>query len=40
MGESWSYIAWLVGEYSHVMLIILGISALSGVLGFYIRRKN
>lgn len=40
MGESWEYIAWLAGEYSHVMLIVLGISALSGGIGFYIRRKT
>ena len=40
MGESWDYIAWLAGEYSHVMLIVLGISALSGGIGFYIRRKT
>lgn len=40
MGESWEYLSWLVGEYSHVMLIVLGISALSGILGFYFRRKT
>lgn len=40
MGESWEYIAWLAGEYSQVMLIVLGISALSGGIGFYIRRKT
>ena len=40
MGESWEYIAWLAGEYSHVMLIVLGLSALSGGIGFYIRRKT
>ena len=40
MGESWEYIAWLAGEYCDVLLIVLGISALSGGIGFYIRRKT
>lgn len=32
MGEAWGRIAYLAGEYAHVMLIVLGISAASGVL--------
>lgn len=32
MGEAWGRIAYLAGEYAHVMLIVLGISAVSGVL--------
>ena len=40
MGESWEYITFLAGEYSHVMLIILGISACSAYLGFRGKRKN
>lgn len=39
LGESWEYLAWLVGEYSHVMLIILGISGLSWGIGLILRRK-
>ena len=39
LGESWEYLAWLVGEYSHVMLIILGISGLSWGIGLFLRRK-
>lgn len=40
MGESWEYITFLAGEYSHVMLIILGISAFSAYLGFRGKRKG
>lgn len=40
LGESWESLSWLVGEYSHVMLIVLGISSFSGILGFYLRRKT
>ena len=32
VGESWGYIAYLAGEYSHVMLIVLGISGVSGLI--------
>ncbi len=39
VGESWGYIAYLAGEYSHVMLIVLGISAASGVIWMLGNRK-
>ncbi len=35
LGESWGKIAYLVGEYSHIMLIILSISAVSALIWFY-----
>ena len=35
LGASWEYIAWLVGEYSNIMFIVLTISAISGVIWFY-----
>jgi len=40
VGESWEKIAYLAGEYSHIMLIILAISALSGLIWLYGDRKN
>ncbi len=39
MGESWRYIAYLAGEYSHVMLIVLGISLISGLIWLLGNRK-
>ncbi len=39
MGESWRYIAYLAGEYSHVMLIVLGISLISGLIWLPGNRK-
>jgi len=35
LGASWDKIAWLVGEYSNIMLIVLVISGISGAIWFY-----
>lgn len=35
LGASWEYISYWVGEYSNIMLIVLTISAISGVIWFY-----
>lgn len=40
LGESWGYIAYLAGEYSHIMLIILSISAVSGILWLLGNKKR
>ncbi len=40
LGESWGRISYLVGEYSHIMLIVLSISAVSGVIWFYRTRPR
>ena len=40
LGESWGKIAYLVGEYSHIMLIVLSISAVSGIIWFYGNRPK
>jgi alkaline phosphatase len=40
LGESWGKIAYLVGEYSHIMLIVLVICAASAALRFYLGRKE
>lgn len=40
LGESWRKIAYLAGEYSHIMLIILSISAVSGLLWLFSRREK
>ncbi len=40
LGESWGKIAYLAGEYSHIMLIVLSISAVSGILWFYGNRPK
>lgn len=39
LGASWGKIAYLVGEYSNIMLIVLSISAISGIIWFYRTRK-
>ena len=39
LGESWGKIAYLVGEYSHIMLIVLSISGVSGIIWFYRTRS-
>ena len=39
VGESWEKIAYLAGD-SHIMLIILAVSALSGLIWLYGDRKN
>lgn len=40
LGESWGRIAYLVGEYSHIMLIVISISMLSGIIWFYRTRPK
>jgi len=40
LGESWGKIAYLAGEYSHIMLIVLTISAVSGIIWFYGNRDK
>jgi len=40
LGESWGKIAYLAGEYSHIMLIVLSISAVSGIIWFYGNRPK
>lgn len=40
LGESWGKIAYLAGEYSHIMLIVLSISAVSGLIWFYGNRPK
>ena len=40
LGESCGYIAYLAGEYSHIMLIILSISAVSGILWLLGNKKR
>lgn len=40
LGESWGRIAYLAGEYSHIMLIVLSISAVSGIIWFYRTRPR
>lgn len=40
LGESWGRIAYLVGEYSHIMLIVISISTLSGIIWFYRTRPK
>ena len=40
LGESWGRIAYLVGEYSHIMLIVLSISTISGIIWFYRTRRE
>ena len=40
VGESWGYVAYLAGEYSHVMLIVLTISAVSGLIWMLAGRKR
>lgn len=40
LGESWEKIAYLAGEYSHIMIIVLSISAVSGILWFYGNRPK
>lgn len=40
LGVSWEKLAWLVGEYSNIMLIVLTISAASGIIWFYRTRER
>lgn len=40
LGESWGRIAYLVGEYSHIMLIVISISTISGIIWFYRTRPG
>ena len=40
LGVSWEKLAWLVGEYSNIMLIVLTISAVSGIIWFYQTRER
>lgn len=40
VGESWNRIACLAGEYAHIMLIVLGISAVSGLIWMAGNRRN
>lgn len=40
LGVSWEKLAWLVGEYSNIMLIVLTISAVSGIIWFYRTRER
>ena len=40
VGESWGYVAYLAGEYSHVMLIVLTLSAVSGLIWMLAGRKR
>lgn len=40
LGASWEKLAWLVGEYSNIMLIVLTISAVSGIIWFYRTRER
>ena len=40
LGESWGRIAYLVGEYSHIMLIVISISTVSGIIWFYRMRPR
>lgn len=40
LGESWDRIAYLVGEYSHIMLIVISISTISGIIWFYRTRPG
>lgn len=40
LGESWGRIAYLVGEYSHIMLIVISISTISGIIWFYRTRPK
>ena len=40
LGESWGRIAYLVGEYSNIMLIVISISAISGIICFYRTRRR
>ena len=40
LGVSWEKLAGLVGEYSNIMLIVLTISAVSGIIWFYRTRER
>ena len=40
LGASWEKLAWLVGEYSNIMLIVLTISAVSGIIWLYRTRER
>lgn len=40
LGESWGRIAYLVGEYSHIMLIVISISTISGIIWLYRTRPG